>query len=138
MKASLVALTAFTAFPVIASAEPYVVARLGYAQTDIPLGAPYNGIVHDNAPVLGLDVGLGFDDKWAAEFGYSTYGSLDGLATPCAPGLVCTTTEVSGNDQDVIDVALEAKRFDDNVSQISVGFGWGLGRNERDVNEASC
>ena len=188
MKVSLLALAAFATLPASAWSEPYVVGRLGYARTDIPLGAPYNGIIDDNGPVIGFDVGLGFGEKWAGELGYSTYGSLDGLATPCTPGVVCTTTDVSGNDQDVIDVALvrrfvignvqlygkagyyradiktnidlpdadftqdgavlgigarwfldspwhvtlEAKRFDDNVSQISFGFGWGLGRDERE------
>jgi hypothetical protein len=200
MKVSVLALAAAAALPTIASAEPYFVGRLGYARADIPLGAPYNGFINDNAPVLGLDVGLGFGEKWAGELGYSTYGSLDGLATPCAPGVSCTATStaVGGNDQDVVDVALvrrfaignvqlygkagyyraniktnldlpgadftedgallgigvrwyldspwhvslEAKRFDDNVSQISVGFGWGLGGKERepdrvDVSEPS-
>jgi hypothetical protein len=96
----------------MASAEPYVVGRLGYARADIPLGAPYNGLIDDSAPVLGIDVGLGFGEKWAGELGYSTYGSLDGLATPCAVGAVCSpvSTEITGNDQDVADIAI-VRRF---------------------------
>jgi hypothetical protein len=176
--------------PAIGWAQPYVVGQIGYANAEIPLGAPYNGVVDDSAPMLGVDVGLGFGEKWAGELGFTTYGSFDGLATPCAQGAVCDpiSTEVTGNDQNVVDVAivrrfmigdvrlfgkagyyrakiktnialpgadfttdgvllgigarwyfdspwhvtLEAERFDDNVSQVSVGFGWGLGGSDRD------
>jgi hypothetical protein len=188
MRVLVFALTAAVVVPAVGSAQLYVGGQIGYANAEFPLGAPYNGVVDDSAPMLGVDVGLGFGEKWAGEIGFSTYGSLDGLATPCGPGVVCnaTSTEVTGNDQSIVDVAivrrfmigdvrlfgkagyyrakiktnvgsgadftpdgallgigarwyfdspwhvtLEAERFDDNVSQISVGFGWGLGGSDR-------
>jgi hypothetical protein len=157
------------------------------------LGAPYNGVIDDNAVTFGIDVGLGFGEKWAAEVGLNSYGSFDGLATPCPADAVCPpiSTDVSGNDQTVYtaalvrrfsigdfrlfgkagyyradlktninlpnadfspdglvlglglrwhfdnpwSVSLEVERFDDNVSQFGVGFGWGLGNfgNDRDT-----
>jgi hypothetical protein len=189
VKASTFVLLVSVVMPAVASAQAYVVGQVGYAQAEIPLGAPYNGVVDDGAPLIGIDVGLGLGEKWAGEVGFTTYGSLDGQATPCAPGAVCdpTSTAITGNDQSIVDIAvvrrftignvrlfgkagyyrakvktnialpdadftpdgallgigarwyfdspwhvtLEAERFDDNVSQISVGVGWGLGGSDR-------
>jgi hypothetical protein len=186
MRTSFVALLALS-LPAVALAEPYAVAKLAYASTDIPLGAPYNGVIDDNAPALGVDVGFGFSRKWALEIGAARYASLDGFGTPCVPDTACTliVREIGGNDMTLYNVALvprftagdthvfarvgyyranidtnvdlpgagdfhedglmlgvgarwyfsdpwsvslEATRFDDNVRQISLGFGWGLRR----------
>src|SRR5882672_2092486 len=183
----LLALLALAAAPTLAFAQPYASVQLGYANADFPLGAPYNGVVDDSAPMLGIEAGIAFG-KWGAELGWNEYGSFDGFGTPCADGAVCApiTQQIGGNDQRLYKVALvrrfeignvrlfgkagyyraklqtnvpdgdfdpngvmlgagvrwyfkapwslslEAERFDDNVSQLSVGFGWGFGRDERE------
>ncbi len=172
------------AMPAAAWAQPYAKLTLGYANAEFPLGAPYNGIIDDTSLMYGLDVGLGFGEKWAVEFGADAYTGFDGIATPCSAGDTCdpTTQQISNNDQTVykasllrrftigpvqmygkagyyqahveanIDqpdadfdpdglllgvgimwyfrdpwhVTLEATRLDDNVSQLSLGVGWGM------------
>lgn len=186
MRTALVALAALS-LPAAAFAEPYAVAKLAYASADLPLGAPYNGVIDDNAPALGIDVGFGFSRKWALEIGAARYASLDGFGSPCAPNTVCPliVRDIDGNDMTMYNVALvprftagdahvfarvgyyranihtnvdlpgagdfhedglmlgvgarwyfedpwsislEATRFDDNVRQLALGFGWGLRR----------
>jgi outer membrane protein with beta-barrel domain len=176
--------------PAVAWSQPYASVQLGYADADFPLGPPYNGVVDDSAPMLGIEAGIGFGRKWAAEIGFHEYGSFDGFGTPCPDGSVCPqiTQQIDGNDQTLYKIALvrrfeignvrlfgkagyyqadlksnvalpnsdfdpdgvllgigvrwyfsapwslslEAERFDDNVSQISLGFGWGFGRDGDD------
>jgi hypothetical protein len=180
-------LLALSLLPALASGQPYVAAKVSYAAADFPLGAPYNGVIDDNAPALGVDIGFGFGQHWAVEVGGARYGSVDGTGTPCVEGAVCTQVvrPIEGNDmtlyhaalvprisagearffarvgyyranidtnislpgsgdfhedglmlgvgarwyfQDPWSISLEATRFDDNIRQISVGFGWGLRR----------
>lgn len=181
--ALLVPATALLLLPFAASAQPYVSAKIAYASADMPIGAPYNGVLDDRSFGLGVDVGLGFGRRWAIEGGAMRY-SFDGRGTPCAPGDVCTliVRPIDGNDMTIYNVALvprftignfrlfarfgyynadidgnidlpvtdfdddgivagagirwyydrrwtvslEATRFDDNVRQLAVGFGWGL------------
>lgn len=186
MRTPLFALLAIS-LPAAAFGEPYAVAKVAYASTDFPLGAPYNGAIDDDVLALGVDVGFGFTRKWALEIGAARYGSLDGFGTPCVPNTACTliVREIGGNDMTMYNVALvprftagathvfarvgyyranidanidlpgagdfhedglmlgigarwyfrdpwsmslEATRFDDNVRQLSFGFGWGLRR----------
>jgi hypothetical protein len=187
---NLLALVALLASPTLAFSQPYANVQLGYAHADFPVGAPYNGVVKDSAPMIGIEGGYAFD-KWSAEVGIDTYGSLDGFGTPCFGSTVCApvTRDINGNDQtlwkvsavrriDIGDwrlfakggyyhatlktnvpngdshpdgfllgvgvrwyfstpwsVALEAERFDDNVSQLSVGIGWGFGGGGREYRE---
>jgi hypothetical protein len=191
MKTAPLFLLALLAAPALALAQPYASVQLGYARADFPLGPPYNGVVDDNAPMLGVEAGVAFG-KWGAEIGFHDYGSFDGFGTPCPDGAACPqiTQQLNGNDQTLWKLALvrrfeignvrmfgkagyyrahlesnvslpdadfspdgfmlgagirwyfsapwslslEAERFDDNVSQISLGFGWGFGR---DVGENS-
>jgi len=175
--------------PAAALGEPYAVAKLAYATADLPLGAPYNGVIDDTAPGLGIDVGFAFARNWAVEIGATRYGSLDGFGTPCVQGSVCPllVRDIGGNDMtmynaalvpripagrarffarvgyyranidtnvdlpgagdfhedglmlgvgarwyfsDPWSVSLEATRFDDNLRQIALGFGWGLRRDD--------
>ena len=74
------------ALPGAALSQPYVTAKLGYANTDFSLGQPYNGVVDDSAVTYGFDAGFGFGSRMAVEFGANGYGGLDGRATPCRPG----------------------------------------------------
>jgi hypothetical protein len=183
----LLALVALLIAPTLAFCQPYANLQLGYAHADFPVGPPYNGVIKDSAPVVGIEAGYAFR-KWSAEVGFDEYGSLDGFGTPCTAGGVCSpvTRDINGNDQslyklalvrrfDIGDVrlfgkagyyhatlkanlpnadfhpdgfllgfgvrwyfsspwslALEGERFDDNVSQISLGVGWGFGRGDRD------
>jgi hypothetical protein len=189
MKTALLFLFALLAAPSIAFSQPYASVQLGYARADFPLGPPYNGVVDDNAPMLGVEAGLAFG-KWGGEIGFHDYGSFDGFGTPCPDGGVCPpiTQQISGNNQTLWKLALvrrfeigqvrlfgkagyyranlksnvslsdsdfspdglmigagvrwyfsapwslslEGERFDDNVSQISLGFGWGFGRDRRE------
>src|SRR5882672_12806603 len=64
----LLALLALAAAPTLAFAQPYASVQLGYANADFPLGAPYNGVVDDSAPMLGIEAGIAFG-KWGAELG---------------------------------------------------------------------
>jgi outer membrane protein with beta-barrel domain len=188
----LFALVALLTTPTLAFSQPYASVQLGYAHADFPVGPPYNGVVEDSAPMIGIEAGYAFY-KWSAELGFDTYGSLDGFGSPCFTTLCSPLTqEINGNDQtlwklslvrriDIGDwrlfakggyyhanlktnvpdgdshpdgfilgigarwyfsepwsVALEAERFDDNVSQLSVGIGWGFGggsRESRDYRE---
>jgi hypothetical protein len=192
MKTSLALLLGLLAAPSIAFCQPYASLQLGYASADFPLGPPYNGVVDDNAPMLGVEAGVAFG-KWGGEIGFHDYGSFDGFGTPCPDGAACSqvTQPISGNDQTLWNLALvrrfeigkvrlfgkagyyrahlksnvslpdsdfspdgvmlgagvrwyfsapwslslEAERFDDNVSQISVGFGWGFGRDRREDSQ---
>jgi hypothetical protein len=185
-KGNLFVLLALLAAPTLAFAQPYANLQLGYARADFPVGEPYNGVVKDSAPMVGIEAGYAFR-KWSAEIGFNEYGSLDGFGSPCVGG-VCSpiTQEINGNDQSLYKVAfvrrfdvgdwrlfgkagyyhaslktnlpnadfhpdgvligigvrwyfstpwslaLEGERFDDNVSQISLGIGWGFGRGGRD------
>ena len=191
MKTPPILLTIFALLPAAAFAQPYVSAKLAYASADLPLGAPYNGVIDDNAPALGVDVGFAFARNWAVEIGAARYGSFDGFGTPCVQGTVCTpiVRDISGNDMtmynaalvpriatgrarffarvgyyranidanidlpgagdfhedglmlgvgarwyfsDPWSVSLEATRFDDNLRQLALGFGWGLRRDEEE------
>jgi hypothetical protein len=183
-KGNLFGLLALLAAPTLAFGQPYANLQLGYAHADFPVGPPYNGVVKDSAPMVGIEGGY-FFNKWGAELGFNDYGSLDGFGTPCFGSTVCSpvTREINGNDQTLYKVAvvrrlelgewrlfvkggyynaslktnvpdgdsrpdgfllgvgvrwyfsnpwsiaLEAERFDDNVSQLSVGIGWGFGGN---------
>jgi hypothetical protein len=182
----LFVLFALLAAPSLAFSQPYANLQLGYAHANFPVGQPYNGVVKDNAPMVGIEAGYAFR-RWSAEIGLNEYGSLDGFGSPCVGG-VCSpvTQEINGNDQslyklalvrrfDIGDVrlfakagyyhatlkanvpdadshpdgfllglgirwyvsgpwslALEGERFDANVSQLSLGVGWGFGRGGRD------
>jgi hypothetical protein len=188
----VLALAAVLAAPSLAWSQPYASLQLGYANADFPLGPPYNGVVDDSAPTLGIEAGFGFG-KWGAEVGFHDYGSFDGFGTPCPDGAVCPqiTQQIDGNDQTLYKIAvvrrfeigkvrlfgkagyyradlksnvdlpssdfdpdgvmlgvgvrwyfsapwslsLEGERFDDNVSQVTLGIGWGFGRDARDNRE---
>jgi len=169
--------------------QPYAAVKVAYAAADVPLGSPFNGVIDDNAPALGVDVGFGFGRRWAVEVGAARYGGLDGSGTPCVAGDVCSPVvrPIGGNDttlyhaalvpritagdarffarvgyyranidanidlpgaddfhedglmlgvgvrwyfDDPWSISLEATRFDDNIRQLAVGFGWGLRRLE--------
>lgn len=99
--------------PALAWSQPYASVQVGYADADFPLGAPYNGVVDDSAPMVGVEAGLGFGRKWAAELGLHEYGSFNGFGTPCPAGAVCApiTQQISGNDQRLYKVAL-VRRFE--------------------------
>src|ERR1043165_8703149 len=88
------------AAPSVALSQPYATVQLGYARADFPLGPPYNGVVDDNAPTFGGEVGYAFG-KWGGEIGFYDYGSFDGFGTPCPDGAVCpqVTQQISGNNQ---------------------------------------
>jgi outer membrane protein with beta-barrel domain len=168
------------ACPATAFSQPYASANLGWARADFPLGEPFNGYADDRSVTYGLDLGIGFGERWAAQLGFNGYGDFDGRGSPCVAGTICTgvvsdqsieqmvynasivrrftikelrffakagyyhaeiDTDVGGFDEDGLvlgagirwyfdspwSVSLEASRFDDNVSQFVVGFGWGLG-----------
>lgn len=172
------------AAPGIALGQPYASAHLGYSSADFPLGAPFNGVLDDRSITYGFDVGFGFSDRWAAEFGMSRYGPFDGRGTPCASGATCPliVEDIGGNDlwlyrlalvprfnvgpvhlfakagyyranidtdvalpdndfdesglvlgagvrlyfRDPWHVAFEATRYDDNITQVTIGVGWGV------------
>lgn len=176
--------------PTLALSQPYANVQLGYAHANFPVGPPYNGVVKDSAPMIGIEGGYAFG-KWGAEVGFNDYGSLDGFGTPCLGSAVCSpvTLDINGNDQTLYklsavrrleigdwrlfakggyyhanlrtnvpngnshpdgfllgvgvrwyfstpwSLALEAERFDDNVSQLSLGIGWGFGGSRRDYRE---
>ena len=182
--AALLATGAALAFSRDAGAQVYIEAQVGYSSADFSLNEPFNGVVDDNSIAYGLNLGVGFAPRWAAEVSWRGYGNFDGLATPCAAGSVCTlaVNKVSGIDVNVValsvvprfeignvqafakagwyrasidtdiglpdddfrenglvvgaglrwyfdepwSVSLEATRHDDNLYQITVGFGWGL------------
>jgi Outer membrane protein beta-barrel domain len=178
---SLLALASLAA-PAVAWCQPYGSVEIGYARANFPLGPPYNGVVDDRAPMLGLEGGFAFG-KWGAELGLHEFGTFDGYGTPCVDSTCTTVTEpINGNDEMLYKVALvrrfeignvrlygkagyynakiksnvpdgdfradgvmlgagvrwyfsgpwsmslEGERFDDNISQVAVGFGWGFGR----------
>ena len=187
MKKTFIALTLLLIPPAAALGQPYASAKVAYAGADFPLGSPYNGVIDDNSPGIGADVGFGFGRHWALEIGAARYGSFDGRGTPCIAGDVCTLVirPIDGNDMtlysaalvpritagdarffarvgyyranidtnidlpgagdfhedglllgvgarwyfsDPWSISLEATRFDDNIRQLAVGFGWGLRR----------
>lgn len=105
LSASLVMLSA-AVIPADAWGQPYVTARLGYANSDFSLGQPYNGVVDDSAVNYGLDLGMGFGNRMAVEFGVNGYGGFDGRATPCPPGQECAPELVSTSSNDVTLYAL--------------------------------
>ena len=82
MKTYLTVLVTWLILPTAAYGQPYVSAKIAYAGADFPLGAPYNGVIDDNSPGLGVDVGFGFGRYWALEIGGTRYGSFDGRGTP--------------------------------------------------------
>jgi hypothetical protein len=180
------------ACPGAAFAQPYASVNLGWASADFPIEAPFNGLVDDSAPTYGIDFGMGFGDKWAAEIGINGYGNFDGRAAPCAVGTVCVAvvteesvdqtvyeaalvrrftvknfrffgkagyyranidTDIPFDDSDFSEnglllgigmrwafaapwnVSIELTRFDDNVSQFTVGVGWGLSFGKKDRTE---
>lgn len=86
--------------PAAGMAQPYVSAQLGWANSEWPLDAPFNGEIDDSAFVLGADIGIGFTDHWAIEAGAARYGGLDGIGIPCAEGASCPLVahDIDGND----------------------------------------
>src|ERR1044072_5564156 len=112
MKYALLFLSGLLAAPSIALSQPYASVQLGYASADFPLGPPYNGVVDDNAAMLGVEAGMAFG-KWGGEIGFNEYGSFDGFGTPCADGAVCPpiTQQISGNDQTLWKLAV-MRRFE--------------------------
>jgi hypothetical protein len=54
--------------PALASSQPYANVQLGYAHADFPVGPPYNGVVKNSAPVVGIEGGYAFRE-WSAEIG---------------------------------------------------------------------
>jgi hypothetical protein len=78
------------ASPAAAFSQPYASANIGWASADYPLGAPFNGYADDRSVTYGVDFGIGFGERWAAELGLSGYGDFDGRASPCVAGSVCT------------------------------------------------
>jgi hypothetical protein len=183
---------AATAAPLIASAQPYATAELGWANADFPLNAPFNGFADDSSITYGITFGMGFGERWAAELGYDGYGNFDGRGAPCPENTVCgpvAITEQSINqhayeaslvrrfaianfrfygkagyyrakidtnvpfpDADFVEdglllgvgmrwyfdspwsVSVEASRFDDNVSQLTFGVGWGFGAGHKEAS----
>ncbi len=119
--------------PTAAFAQPYVVAQLGYANGDFPLDAPFNGVIDDSSPTYGVDLGIGFGHKLAAEFGYNGYGGFDGRGNPCAPGATCTpvTVNIPSNDQTVYKLSI-VRRFD--VGKLTVFGKAGLYRADVHTN----
>ncbi len=83
------------------SAQPYASAHLGYANANMALGAPYNGVVDDRSLLFGVDVGFNLLRRWGVEFGIDTYRGFDGRATPCAVGAVCSPIQQSISDNDI-------------------------------------
>jgi hypothetical protein len=184
----VITIVSLLAFPAAAFSQPYASAYLGWARADFPLGAPFNGYADDSGPAYGLDFGIGFGERWAAELGLNGYGEFDGRAAPCPANTACPAivtdqsieqsvydvaivrrftirelrffakagyyrasidTDVAFPDSNFVEnglllgagmrwyfeapwsISLEASRFDDNVSQFVVGFGWGLGLGDR-------
>jgi hypothetical protein len=186
-QASLLALVTLLAAPTLAFCQPYASVEVGYAHADFSVGQPFNGVIKDSAPTVGIEAGYAFR-RWGAEIGFNEYGSLDGFGSPCVGG-VCSpvTQQINGNDEslyklalvrrfDIGDVrlfgkagyyhatlkanlpdgdfhpdgfllglgirwyfsapwtlSLEGERFDSNVSQVSLGVGWGFGRGEHEA-----
>jgi outer membrane protein with beta-barrel domain len=81
--------------------EVYATAELGYASADFNLGSPYNGVVDDRAMTLGAEIGFSIKRRFAVELGVNKYSSLEGRATPCAPGAVCPNVVVPTGSNDV-------------------------------------
>jgi hypothetical protein len=108
MKMPVIALTLSLAAPAAAFSQPYASAKIAYAGADFPLGSPYNGVIDDNSPGLGVDFGFGFGRHWALEIGAARYGSFDGSGSPCAAGDVCTLVirPIEGNDVTLYNAAL--------------------------------
>ena len=99
------------ACPAAAFSQPYASANLGWARADFPLGAPFNGYADDSSVTYGLDFGIGFGERWAAELGLSGYGDFDGRASPCMAGTVCTgVVSDQSVEQSVYDAAI-VRRF---------------------------
>lgn len=94
------------AAPGMAFAQVYAELELGYANADMNLGSPYNGIVDDRATVVGVDLGLNLGSRWALEAGLNKYNSFDGRATPCAPGDVCLNAVIPTGSNDVTSYSL--------------------------------
>jgi hypothetical protein len=184
--ARISAVLALIAVSAVAHAQPYASARLGYANAEFALGAPYNGVIDDRSMLYGFTAGFGFGRRWAIEAGFDGYEGFDGYATPCVAGTSCPVLIQAVDDNDLslfhlafaphvdlgkmrlfgkfgyyhgrIDthiglpdsdftengvllgaglrwhlrepwsMSLEATRFDDHVHQLTIGFGWGLGR----------
>jgi len=111
-KSFLVAVVALLAAPTAAFSQPYANLQLGYAHADFPVGQPYNGVIKDSAPVVGVEAGYAFR-RWSAEVGFDEYGSLDGFGTPCNSSGTCSpvTQNINGNDQSLYKLSL-VRRFD--------------------------
>ena len=181
---ALLLIVVFLGTPQLGRTQPYIEGQIGYSSANFSLDEPFNGIVDDNSIAYGVNLGVGFAPRWAAELGWHGYGNFDGRATPCPIGSVCTqvVSDVSGIDVNIFSlsvvprfeigdvqafakagyyranidtniglpnddfrenglligaglrwyfdepwsVSLEATRRDDNLYQITVGFGWGL------------
>jgi hypothetical protein len=108
MKIRALLMSALLMAPAAGMAQPYVSAQLGYASSEWPLGAPFNGRIDDTAFALGADLGIGFTDHWALEVGALRYGGLDGSGVPCVEGASCppVVQEVNGNDLTIYKVSI--------------------------------
>jgi hypothetical protein len=87
--------------PAASYGQVYAGAELGYASADFSLGAPYNGVVDDRSMSLGAEVGFSIRERFALELGVTKFGSFDGRATPCAPGMTCTLIVLPTGSNDV-------------------------------------
>lgn len=92
----------------LATAEPYVSAQLGFANTEWSRGSPLNGVIDDRGMGYGVDVGLTLGERWGVEVGTYGYESFDARGTPCAGGAVCpnVVSEIGGNDITIFKAAL--------------------------------
>lgn len=91
-----------------ASADPYATVRLGYADADLSLDAPYNGSIDDQGPAYGVNLGYRLSDLLAVELGATRFDDLDGRATPCPTGQICTLVirDVPDNEVDTWSASL--------------------------------
>jgi hypothetical protein len=99
-------LAAILAWPAAVMGQPYIAAKLGYGNADFNLGEPYNGVIDDGSFSYGLDVGVGFSERLAVEFGTSGYGNFDGRATSCPPGRLCSQVVIPTEDNDIVTYTL--------------------------------
>lgn len=121
MRVSTIVAVGLFATPAVGQCQVYVAAQLGYASTDWPVGAPLNGRIDDRAVAYGIDLGVGFGERWAFELGALGYGDFDARGTPCAGGASCpnVVTEFGGNDITILKAAL--------VPRFQVGSVWLFG-----------
>lgn len=102
--AAVLLIAAVLGVPQLARAQPYIEGQIGYSSADFSLGEPFNGVVDDSSIAYGVNLGIGFAPRWAAELSWRGYGNFDGRATPCIIGTVCpqVVSSVSGIDIDIV------------------------------------